>query len=193
MNKSLVAGVALLAGIVIAAPMLAQSADTPPQPDRATPIIPPADQGQRGGMPGGMAGHPGFGMNGYGGPMHDMMMHRTMHASAEQRCAERLARRAGMVAYTVTRLNLTAEQRPLWDKLNTVIQAGTQKQQQLCAALKTGPQPQERTVVDRADWLEQTLAARVQALHEARPALQQLYQALTPEQKAIVDHPFRHG
>ena len=32
--------------------------------------------------------------------------------------------------------------------------------------------------------------ARLQAVQQTRPALEQLYQALTPEQKAIVDHPF---
>jgi Spy/CpxP family protein refolding chaperone len=93
-----------------------------------------------------------------------------------------------MIAYTVTKLNLTAEQRPLWNKLNAIIEATTEKQQQQCGAMKTqagGP-----TILDRVGWLEQNLAARVQSLHEARPALEQLYQALTPEQKAIIDHPF---
>ena len=197
MNKSVVAGVALIAGIAIAAPMLARSADNPPAAEQSAPIIPPSGQGLPAGrMPGngmmgqGMMGHPGLGMMGQHGPLRAMMMRRMMmRRSPQQRCEEHVARRAGMIAYTVTRLNLTAEQRPLWDKLNAIIQAGTAKQQQLCAAMKPhqagGP-----TILDRVGWLEQTLSARAESLHETRPALEQLYQMLTPEQKAIIDHPF---
>src|SRR5437660_12672003 len=100
MHRSLVTAAALLAGIGIAAPMLAWSADTPPQ-------MPPAAA-----MPQGMAGMPGMGgmMPGMQGPeqrvdrpggMHEMMMHPMMQLSPQQRCEERLARRAGRVAYTV--------------------------------------------------------------------------------------------
>src|SRR2546423_15303286 len=119
MHRSLVTGAALLAGFAIAAPMLAWSAETPTQ-------MPPAAAGPQGmgGMPG-MAGMQGMmpGMQGpeqrmgHPGGMHEMMMHRMMQLSPQQRCEERLARRAGKVAYTVAKLNLTAEQRPLWDKL----------------------------------------------------------------------------
>lgn len=37
------------------------------------------------------------------------------------------------------------------------------------------------------------LSAKLQGLQQVEPALQSLYQSLTPEQKAIVDHPFRRG
>ena len=216
MNKSVFAGAAavLLAGVAITAPMLARSADTQPAAGQSTPIIPPMgqaaqragnpDQGMPGhGMMGGAAGmmdHPGMeGMGPMAGGRHDgmreimarrMMMRRL---PPQQRCEEHLARRAAMIAYTVTKLNLTAEQRPLWDKLNAVIQAGTERQQQLCAALKQQPQAGQRTVLDRVAWMDQMLSTAAQSLHEARPALEQLYQKLTPEQKAIIDQPPRHG
>jgi LTXXQ motif family protein len=194
MNRSLVAGAALLAGIAIAAPPLARPADSQTQPDQATPVIPPMGHAAAGdARMGGMPDHPGMDMMARHGRMREMMMHRMMRRSPAERCGDRLARRAAMVAYTVTKLNLTAEQRPLWDKLNAIVQAGTEKQQHLCAALKAGPPPGQRTILDRTDWLEQTLAARAQSLQQARPALEQLYKALTPEQKAIIDHPFRRG
>ena len=63
--------------------------------------------------------------------MHQMMM----RASPRERCDERLAHRAAMIAYTLTKLNLTAEQKPLWDKLNGIIQAATDRGRQLCASL----------------------------------------------------------
>jgi hypothetical protein len=40
---------------------------------------------------------------------------------------------------------------------------------------------------------QQFLSARLDAVQSGKPALQALYQALTPEQKAIFDHPFRRG
>ena len=35
------------------------------------------------------------------------------------------------------------------------------------------------------------LSARLQGMQQARTALEALYQALSPEQKATIDHPFR--
>lgn len=199
MNKSVVAGAAaaLLAGIALGAPMLARSADNPSAAEQTTPIIPPMGQPAQGpGMMHGMVGHPGMeGMGPAHGGMRPMMLQRMMmrRMPPQQRCEEHLARRAAMIAYTVTKLNLTAEQRPLWDKLNAVIQAGTERQQQLCAALKQQPQSGQRTILDRVAWMDQMLSTAAQSLHEARPALEQLYQKLTPEQKAIIDQPPRHG
>jgi hypothetical protein len=114
-----------------------------------------------------------------------------MHRSPQQRCEERLAKRAGMVAYVVAKLNLTAEQRPAWDKLQGVLQANADKERQLCATLKPIAERGQETILDRMTRREQFLTARIQAIQQARPALQALYQALTPEQKAIIDHPLR--
>jgi predicted lipid-binding transport protein (Tim44 family) len=204
MNKSMAAA-AFVAGIAIAAPMLAWSADSPPQPTLAPPALPgmPAtggmqgmNGGMKGGMPGGMQGMMG-GMHGHEGGMghhgwmREMMMHRMMQLPPQQRCEERLARRAGMIAYTVAKLNLTPEQRPLWDKLQSLMQAAGDKQRQLCATLKPRGERAQETILDRVNRREQFLTARLQGLQQSRPALEQLYQALTPEQKATVDHPFR--
>jgi hypothetical protein len=171
MNRSMVAGAALIAGIAIAAPILAWSAaDTNPQTAQAGP-----DQRGMGGMPG-MMGH------------HGWMMHRMMQLAPRQRCEERLAKRAGMVAYTVAKLNLTAEQKPLSDKLQGLLQTAADRERQLCAALPATNDGQA-TILDRVNRREQFLSARLQGLQQVKPALEQLYQALTPEQKAIIDHP----
>ena len=199
MNKSIIAGAALVAGIAIAAPMLARSADNPAPaaPPAGQAVIPPMGPGMmgqgamgQGTMGQGMMGdHQGMGP----GRWREMMMHRMMRGQPEQRCAERLARRAAMIADTVTKLNLTAEQRPLWERLNAIVQSSTEKEQQLCAALKANPQGSQPTILDRVDRMEHFMSARLEALHQARPALEQLYQKLTPEQKAIIDHPHRAG
>src|SRR5438270_7298818 len=109
MNSSLVAGAAFLAGIAIAGPLLAGSTlDSEPQIAQAGPE-------QHG--PGGGAWERGDrgAMGEHHGWMRDRMMHRMMLLPPRQRCEERLARRAGIVAYTVAKLNLTPEQKPLSD------------------------------------------------------------------------------
>ena len=190
MNKSMILGAALVAGIAIAAPMRAWSADSPPQSTQAAPAqpgMPGMGEGQ--GMMGRMREH--MGEMSHRGWMHGGLMRRMMQRSPQQRCEERIARRAGMVAYVVAKLNLTAEQRPVWDKVQGVLQANADKQRQLCASLKPMAERGQETVLDRMNRREQFLSARLAALQQAKPALQALYQALTPEQKAIIDHPFR--
>jgi hypothetical protein len=183
MNKSLVAGAALIAGIAIAVPMFAWSAsDSEQQIAQAGP-----DQRAGGGGwdrdDGGMAGQHHDWMRG--------MMHRMMQLKPRERCEERLARRAGRVAYMAARLNLTPEQKPLWDRLQTTMQTAADKQRQLCASLPTA-EGGLGTILDRTNRREQFLSARLQGLQQTRPALETLYQALTPEQKAIIDRPFMH-
>jgi hypothetical protein len=195
MHRSLVAGAALAAGIAIASPMLAWSADPPQQPPQAA----AAPQGM-GGMPGMMGGMQGMmggmrdheGAMGHPGRMHEMMMHRMMQLPPQQRCEERLARRAGRIAYTIAKLNLTAEQRPLWDKLRDLTQAAGDRERQLCASLPSADARCQETILDRVNRRERFLTARLQGLHETRPALEQFYQALTAEQKATINHPFAH-
>jgi hypothetical protein len=57
--------------------------------------------------------------------------------------------------------------------------------------LPTQPGPQAQgTILDRMGRREQFLSARLQSLQQTRPALETLYNSLTPDQKAIIDHPF---
>jgi hypothetical protein len=58
--------------------------------------------------------------------------------------------------------------------------------------LKPPSERGQEPILDRVSRREQFVTARLQGLHEVRPALEQLYQALTAEQKAIIDHPFMH-
>ena len=103
---------------------------------------------------------------------------------------DRLARHAARLAYVETKLNLTAQQQPLWDKVQSAAQSEEQKERQLCSSLKRGS---ESTMLDRMDRMQQFLSARPEALQAAKPAVQALYQSLTPEQQAILNHPFRRS
>jgi len=188
MKKSMLAGAAVALGLAIAVPALTLSAaETGTQLAQAG----PEEHGMGRGGGEGMGGIGGMREHEHGW-MH-RMMDRMARQSPQQRCEERLARRAGVIAYTVTRLNLTAEQRPLWDRLNGILQSNADKERQLCASLKSAGPGGQDTLLDRVSRREQFLSTHLQALQQARPALEQLYRALTPDQKAIADHPFRQS
>jgi hypothetical protein len=163
--------------VAIAVPLLARSAeDGDVKYAQAGPMS--ADSGEQG-----MPDRDRPGMRGW-----PMMRHMMMRRDPQQWCIDRLARRAARLAYVQVKLNLTAEQRPLWDKVQSAAQAEGQKEAQLCASLKPGAEP---TVLDRMDRMQQFLSARIEALQSEKPAVQALYQALTPEQQAILNRPFR--
>jgi hypothetical protein len=177
---------ALATTTAIAIPILARSAeDAETQQAQAAPMGEHWGDERTGGPGHWMRGQDGPGMHGWRGMMHHMGM---MHRDPKERCEERLAWRAAMRAYTEAKLNLTAEQRPLWDKVQSAAQAEEQKERQLCSASKPGGDP---TLLDRLDRMQQFLSTRLDGLQSAKPSVQALYQALTPEQRAIIDHPFR--
>lgn len=181
MTRTKLAAVALAAGVAMAA----AASDSPAQPA--------PDQEATGGAEGmrGMMG--GRDDTGPMGRMHGMMHRMMMRRSPKERCEERLARRAAVIAYTVSKLNLTAEQKPLWDKLNGTLQSAEDRERQLCTSLPAEPGRQARgTILDRMSRREQFLSARLEALQQARPALEALYNSLTPDQKTTIDHPFQH-
>ena len=172
MYKSMLAGAALVAVAAVASPMVGWSADTGAQTAQAEP-------GQ-----GGFWHHRHEGAGG---------RHRQANMSPQQRCEDRLARQAGLVAYVVAKLNLTAEQKPLWSQVQGALQAAADKQRALCATLKPADQRGTQTMLDRLDRRQQMLQARIEAIQQVKPALQAFYQALTPDQRAIVDHPLRRS
>ena len=170
--------ITLAATAAIAIPVIARSADDPD-----TQFAQAGPMGRQWGAEDGR-GEP----ERHGWPHGMMMHHMMMHRDPQERCTERLAMRAAMRAYAEAKLNLTAEQRPLWDKVQSAAQAEEQKERQLCAGIKAGP---EATLLDRMDRMQQFLSARLEGLQSAKPSVQALYQALTPEQRTILDHPFR--
>jgi hypothetical protein len=181
--KRMLLAASLATTVAIGVPLLARSAEEGDlQYAQAGSMSPDSDEH---GMPGddrpGMRGWP---------MMRGMMMRRMMmrQGDPQERCMDRLARHAARLAYVETKLNLTTQQQPLWDKVQSAAQTETQKERQLCASLKSGT---ESTMLDRMDRMQQFLSARLEGLQAAKPAVQALYQALTPEQQAILNRPFR--
>ena len=187
MKKSMIAGAAMVAAVAASVPVIGWSQSPPPP----APAGAPGPDG-----PGGLGG--GDRMGGPDGPGRDGMMHRGWerwaHKSPQQACVDRIARRAGFIASVGFKLNLTAEQKPLWDKVVSVTQTAEDAQRKLCDALPANAQDRDKlTVIDRLHHREQVLQARLQAMQQANPAVQALYDKLTPDQKQILDHPFKRG
>jgi hypothetical protein len=185
MRKSMLAGAAMVVIAAAAVPVIAWSQSPPP----------PA--GGPGAAPGG-PGMPGPGGDRTGGPGHDGMMHhgweRWAKMSPQKACVDRIARHAGAIASIGFKLDLTAEQKPLWDKVVAVTQSSEDAQRKLCDALPATAQDRDKlTALDRLHHREQVLQARLQAMQKADPAVQALYDKLSPDQKQILDHPFKRG
>ena len=182
MDKTTLAGAAMIAVAVVTMPaVMAWSQSTPSAP---------AAGDERGAATGDRMGGQMMRMHGDGAGR--MMMHR--NESPQQACVDRIARRAGFVASIGVKLNLTADQKPLWDKLVTATQTAQVDQRKLCDALPTSRDSDDKlTVIDRMHHREQMMQTRLKGLQQVEPAVQALYQSLTPEQKAVLDHPFRRG
>jgi hypothetical protein len=175
MNKSTLAGAAMIAVAAVAMPAMLAWSQSPPPP-------PPA--GAAPGAPGG-PGRDG---------MHGGWGRWARNVSPQQACTNRIARRAGFIASVGFKLNLTPDQKPLWDKLVAATQSAQDVQRKLCDALPASKEDFGKlTVLDRMKHREQVLQAQLQGLQQTEPAAQALYDKLTPEQKTIVDHPFRRG
>jgi hypothetical protein len=177
MNRSTLAGAAMIAVTAVAVPVMAWSqSPPPPSPAGAAPDA----------------------SGGAGAPGHDWMHHGwgrgARDVSPQQACVDRIARRAGFIAAMGFKLNLTAEQKPLWDKVLVATQSAQDAQRKFCSSLPASAEDRgKETFIDRMNHRQQMLQAQLQALQQTEPAVQALYEKLTPEQKAMLDHPFRRG
>jgi hypothetical protein len=177
MSKSTLVGAAMIAMAAVAVPVLAWS---------QSPAPPPPPPGAAG--PGGPDHGPEH------GPMRPGWGRWARNVSPQQACVDRIARRAGFVASIGFKLNLTTAQKPLWDKVVEATQTAEDAQRKLCSSLPASAEDRgKQTVLDRMSHREQMLQAQLQGLQQTEPAVLALYQSLTPDQKAILDHPFRRG
>ena len=119
---------------------------------------------------------------------HRAMDHAAWHKTV---CGEIYAHQAARQAYLEAKLELTEAQRPLWTKWKQASLDAATKHRAACleAAPKGDTLP---SAPDREAMMEKMLTAKLQTLQAARPALVALYEALTPEQKAVFDQAQRH-
>jgi protein CpxP len=104
---------------------------------------------------------------------------------------------AAGLAFARTKLALADSQIPAWNKFSATAREAVEPIRQACAALpRAGVQPTAPPPLpERLDRAERFGSAGVEALRRLRPAVTELYAALTPEQKEIADRlapPHRH-
>ncbi len=108
-------------------------------------------------------------------------------------CAERYARKAAHLAYLEAKLNLTDQQKPAWTKWHQAKMDAAEKQRAACLQRDRSGDEHE-TALDREAQIEKRLTTRLQELQASHPALQAIYEALTPEQRVLFDQASRwHG
>lgn len=107
-------------------------------------------------------------------------------------CTDRYAHEAGRLAYLQARLNLTEQQIPAWVKWAQIETRSAEKDRDSCLAM-TPKAEGKPTIVDREAEMEKHLSMRLENLQASHPALQALYDVLTPEQRAILDRPHEGG
>jgi hypothetical protein len=104
-------------------------------------------------------------------------------------CADMAARGAARIAYLETRLDLTAAQKPLFDRWKAAVQGEQSTRQADCAKPRpardrNAPRP---TLAQRNQRIEDSLKNRLATLEKTRPAQEALDNALTADQKRLFE------
>ncbi len=101
-------------------------------------------------------------------------------------CNDRYARQAGRLAYLEASLAITDAQRGAFNQWRDAVLSRAKSRAQACLAQTRMP-GHFPDVLERNANREKILEARLDALRSERPALEALYQSLTPEQKKLFD------
>jgi LTXXQ motif family protein len=120
-------------------------------------------------------------------PKSDVDQHQQDRAEWHQKmCTEHYARKASRLAYLEAKLALTEPQRAEFNKWRQIKldAAGERRTACLQHQHKEGA---TLTALDREARREKFLSARLAQLQASKPALQALYDSLSPEQKTVFD------
>jgi hypothetical protein len=103
-----------------------------------------------------------------------------------QMCETLDARQAGMLAYAEVRLGITDAERPAWTKFAGAVKTSSAPIRQVCSQVAGQPEP--KTLPERLHRMELVGTAHLERLRQITPAVEELYGALTPQQREIADH-----
>jgi hypothetical protein len=118
-----------------------------------------------------------------------------MAAWHAQRCNDHYAMAAGRLAFVEAKLSITDSQRPLFDHWRDAVLQNAQSRKSECLAYQFKP-GEQHSILERTAMMEKWLQGRLAELQSQQPALEALYQSLTPQQKTEFDqshHGFHHG
>ena len=112
-----------------------------------------------------------------------------MAAWHQRMCTDRYAMAAGRLAFVEAKVGITQQQRQVFDAWRDAVLSNASARQQACLAHtpEMGRDGHKQTALDREAMAERMLSDRLRALQAQRPALEQLYQSLSPEQKVAFD------
>jgi hypothetical protein len=105
-------------------------------------------------------------------------------------CLDEIAREAGLRSYIATKLNLTARQQVLWQRLEKAAASGANTRRKACENLSVTALATPPSLPLVMTQEKQLLAARLAELIEVQPALATVYDSLSAEQRAVLDPPF---
>lgn len=135
-----------------------------------------------------------------GGPRHQQMLRFHGGEGGGMRggllqlvCSEEGADRLELMLLAVSqRLDLTAEQAPLFDDLKAAALTAQTSFSDTCASARpaAGETAEMPNLVERLETRIKVDEARIAALSDVLPSLQAFYDSLTDEQKAQLDAPF---
>ena len=115
-------------------------------------------------------------------------------ARAKEFCVSRYARAAGHLAYLEAKLDLTAAQKPLFQKWEQSVMGSAQKNRDACVTNASVTKPDTRpTILERETRMEKSLSEKLEALKAQRPALEALYASLTPDQQTQLNRSLSDG
>ncbi|SMH55346.1 Spy/CpxP family protein refolding chaperone [Azospirillum agricola] len=106
-------------------------------------------------------------------------------------CEDQDARLAGKLAFAEKKLKITEQQRAAWTKFADSARASLKPTQDLCVKFKDQPRP--AALPQRLERAETMMQAHLQQLQTVRPALNELYAQLTPDQQKTADHLLNQG
>ena len=108
--------------------------------------------------------------------------------SPKRDCLEAINRQMGVYAYTKSKLQLTDGQKAAWKAVEDSFDSEMPKMRLLCETL-----PNEvvelPSIIERADFLERTLAVKLELVRTLKVPMQQLVEQLTSAQRAALDAP----
>ncbi len=103
----------------------------------------------------------------------------------DEMCETADASHAAMMAYAEVRLKITDAQKPAWAKFTEASKTAHQAMTKLCTEFKGKPEP--AALPDRLARDEKFAIAELSHIQALRPALDELYKQLIPDQQKLAD------
>jgi hypothetical protein len=103
-------------------------------------------------------------------------------------CNDRYAHRVGMVAYLGAKLDLNDSQHSAFERWKTVVLDNAKSRETACLSHTANNMDHRPTLPEREAHMRERLKDRLAAMDAQQPAMDALYQSLSPAQKMELDH-----